>query len=247
MSLAADGPPQAAAANQDALNFAAVRLECLFFKNQGRAGAEPMSEPFEFDISVSADKRRRRKGRRSMSGAVETSSRICEHPKCRQRGKFRAPKSPDHLDEFYWFCQKHVREYNLKWDFFKARPAKKAKDNGSAETNGRSAEDQQRSRQKKAWQRLGIEDPLEILGEKGTSRTAAASAGSRRLLPDERRALEILDAQNSWSKKQIRQQYKSLVKVYHPDLNGGDRSEEDRLKKVVWAWDQIKSSKNLQS
>ena len=70
--------------------------------------------PFEFDISVSADKKRRSRGRRGMSGAFDTSSRICEHDGCGEPGKYRAPKHPDNLEEFYWFCLTHVREYNLK-------------------------------------------------------------------------------------------------------------------------------------
>ncbi|MGR3718793.1 MAG: molecular chaperone DnaJ, partial [Paracoccus sp. (in: a-proteobacteria)] len=41
----------------------------------------------------------------------------------------------------------------------------------------------------------------------------------------------------------IRRQYKSLVKDLHPDMNGGDRSDEDRLAEVVWAWDQVKDSR----
>ena len=28
-------------------------------------------------------------------------------------------------------------------------------------------------------------------------------------------------------------------------MNGGDRSDEDRLQEVVWAWDQIKDSRNF--
>ena len=61
----------------------------------------------------------------------------------------------------------------------------------------------------------------------------------------ERRALEILDAKDSWTKVEIRKQYKSLVKDLHPDMNGGDRSDEERLQQVVWAWDQIKDSRSF--
>ncbi|HBN29651.1 MAG TPA: molecular chaperone DnaJ, partial [Rhodobacteraceae bacterium] len=66
---------------------------------------------------------------------------------------------------------------------------------------------------------------------------------ARRLPPTERRALDILDAKDHWTKLEIRKQYKSLVKDLHPDLNGGNRSDEDRLQEVVWAWEQIKESR----
>ena len=76
------------------------------------------SDPFGFDMSVSTAKKKNPRGRRGMSGASETSVRQCEHPGCEEAGKFRAPKAPDVLDDYFWFCQQHVREYNLKWNFF---------------------------------------------------------------------------------------------------------------------------------
>ena len=74
--------------------------------------------PFEFDIRVSSDKAKRKTTRRGMSGAFETSNKGCDYPSCKEKGAYRAPKSPDHLDQFFWFCRDHVREYNLKWNFF---------------------------------------------------------------------------------------------------------------------------------
>ncbi len=44
--------------------------------------------------------------------------RRCQHPGCPVPGAYRAPVARDRLNEFYWFCIEHVREYNLAWDFF---------------------------------------------------------------------------------------------------------------------------------
>ena len=74
-------------------------------------------DPFGFDMSIKSAKKKNPRGRRGMSGASETSVRQCEHEGCEEPGKFRAPKAPDVLDDFYWFCKDHVREYNLKWNF----------------------------------------------------------------------------------------------------------------------------------
>ncbi len=202
-------------------------------------------DPFGFDISAKSDKKKRTKGRRGMSGAFETSSRACDHPGCEEAGQYRAPKSPDHLDEYFWFCKDHVREYNLKWNFFQ----------GSNEDDFQKFMEKDRvwgretkpfgkpGTEDRAWARLGIEDPMEILGDKATQ-NPGRSLG-RKLPPTERKALEILEARDSWTKVEIRKQYKSLVKDLHPDMNGGDRSDEDRLQEVVWAWDQIKESRNF--
>ena len=77
------------------------------------------------------------------------------------------------------------------------------------------------------------------------TQTGDVLARDRRLPPTERKALEILDARDHWTKAEIRKQYKSLVKDLHPDMNGGDRSQEEQLQEVVWAWDQIKDSRNF--
>ena len=201
-------------------------------------------DPFGFDMSVSAAKKKNPRGRRGMSGASETSTRICDHDGCQEPGKFRAPKAPDVLDDYYWFCQQHVREYNLKWNFFDGTT--------EAEINAQRSKDKVWERQTRAftdpearaWARLGIEDPHQVLGENATKNRGRANTG-RRLPPTERRALEILEAKDSWTKTEVRKAYKKLIKVLHPDMNGGDRSQEEQLQEVVWAWDQIKDSRNF--
>lgn len=204
------------------------------------------SDPFGFDMSVSTAKKNKPRGRRGMSGAFETSTRKCEHEGCEEAGKYRAPKSPDTLDEYFWFCKDHVREYNLKWNFFEtsteedlARQMDKDRV-WERETKpfGKQSEEQ------RAWARLGIEDPHQVLGDNATRNPGRQTAG-RKLPPTERRAIEILEAKDSWTKPEIRKAYKALIKVLHPDMNGGDRSQEEQLAEVVWAWDQIKVSRSF--
>ena len=205
------------------------------------------NDPFGFDLRVSADKKKRSRTRRGMSGAFETSTRVCEHPGCQETGQYRAPKSPDDLEEFHWFCKDHVREYNLKWNFF----------NGATEDEMNAQADKDRvwdrptkpfgktGDEQRAWARLGVDDPHQILGENATRNPGKGITGSRKLPPTERRALDILDARDHWTKAEIRKSYKALIKVLHPDMNGGDRGHEEQLGEVVWAWDQIKESRNF--
>jgi hypothetical protein len=204
------------------------------------------NDPFGFNISAASDKKRRTKGRRGMSGAIETSSRTCDHVGCADAGQYRAPRSPDQLDDYLWFCKDHVREYNLKWNFFQGQTEdefQKMIDSSRVwdrptKPFGRAAVED------KAWARLGIDDPMELLGGNATQNPGRAAVG-RKLPPTERKALDILEARDSWTKPEIRKQYKSLVKDLHPDMNGGNRDDEDRLQEVVWAWDQIKDSRNF--
>ena len=206
----------------------------------------PKPDPFGFDMSVSAAKKKNPRGRRSMSGAVESSNRVCEHDGCEEAGKYRAPKSPDVLDEFLWFCKEHIREYNLKWNFFDGTT--------EAELNAQMSKDKvweretkpfKKSVEEKAWERLGIDDAHQVLGGNATRNPAKNGGATRRLPATERRALEVLDAKDTMTKAEIRKIYKALIKVLHPDMNGGDRSQEEQLGEVVWAWDQIKVSRSF--
>ena len=43
---------------------------------------------------------------------------MCEHPECEENAPHRAPRAPDDLRTYRWFCLDHVREYNRAWNFF---------------------------------------------------------------------------------------------------------------------------------
>jgi hypothetical protein len=207
------------------------------------------NDPFGFDMSVSASKKKNPRGRRGMTGASETSTRVCDHAGCEERGAFRAPKSPDSLDDYWWFCKDHVREYNLKWNFFHGVTEQEFLDQVARDRvwDRNTKPFGKRSDEQRAWARLGIEDPHQVLGENATRNPGRTvpGAGTRRLPPTERRAIEILDVRDTATKGEIRKAYKALVKVLHPDMNGGDRSQEEQLSEVVWAWDQLKESRNF--
>jgi len=203
-------------------------------------------DPFGFDMSVSSAKKKNPRGRRGMSGASETSTRVCQHDGCNEPGKFRAPRAPDVLDDFIWFCKDHVREYNLKWNFFDGTT--------EAEINAQMTKDKVWERETKsihdpeakAWARLGIEDAHQVLGENATRNPGKSNADqTRRLPPTERRAIDILEAKDHWAKAEIRKSYKKLIKILHPDMNGGDRSQEEQLQLVMWAWEQVKDSRSF--
>ncbi len=214
--------------------------------------------PFEFDVSVSADKARRAR-RRGMTGETAATERPCEHPGCDRAGLYRAPRAPADLSRFRWFCLDHIRAYNASWDYFRdlgpedldahmdaarvwERPTwrfgaqPKAPMGAQPHADGR------------AWERFGFRDPLDVLGGNATrnpGRAEGAPAPKRRLPGDVMRALAELGAEDVTSRAEIRRRYRALVKRLHPDMNGGDRSEEDRLRRVLTAWDKVKTARGL--
>ncbi|WP_093013467.1 J domain-containing protein [Roseivivax halotolerans] len=202
------------------------------------------SDPFGFDMSVKSAKKKSPRGRRGMSGESETSTRVCDHEGCQEPGKFRAPKAPDVLDDFYWFCKDHVREYNAQWSFFEGKTEAEMNAQSSADKVWERRTKDWRDPEARAWARLGIEDAHQVLGDNATRNPGkAGKTGGRRLPPTEKRAADILEVREDATKTDVRKAYKALIKVLHPDMNGGDRSQEEQLQLVMWAWDQLKDSR----
>ena len=54
--------------------------------------------------------------------------------------------------------------------------------------------------------------------------------------PQERHALGVLDLGEDTDLHRVRKRYSELVRRYHPDRNGGDRSHEAKLMQVIEAW-----------
>ena len=67
-------------------------------------------------------------------------------------------------------------------------------------------------------------------------RAEANEEAGRHLGKLERNALADLDLQNDAQPTVIRARYTELVKRCHPDANGGDRSAEHKLQRVIKAY-----------
>jgi DnaJ-class molecular chaperone len=80
---------------------------------------------------------------------------------------------------------------------------------------------------------------LGVLGK--TKRKAEAPV--RHLGKLERTALANLDLTDEADGPTIRARYTELVKRCHPDANGGDRSAEDRLQRVIRAYKTLQKAK----
>ena len=211
----------------------------------------PNKSFLDFDISVSADKKRRSK-KGSSAGGFETSKRTCEINGCSEEAKYRAPKSPKDLENFHWFCLKHVKEYNTKWNYFKNHSeeefetelnlsktwGRKTRPFGSKSSANRIHADGN------SRLRFGIEDPFSFIDGLGNKETSTTGV-KKRLNHSEQKALSILGATEVMTKDEIRKLYKVLIKDLHPDTNDGKRDDEERMTEVVWAWDQIRNSKRF--
>ena len=74
-------------------------------------------------------------------------------------------------------------------------------------------------------------------------RTPAPPAPERaiKLHENDRRAFETLGFRTSAKSDEIKRAYKALVKIHHPDANGGDKASEERLRSIIAAYSHLKT------
>jgi hypothetical protein len=173
--------------------------------------------------------------------------RACSQPGCVEPGEFRAPGEGarpgfDGPGDWRWLCLEHVREFNASYNFFQ----------------GMSTEEitaQQRpyagwERETRAFSTTAgttprwsdFIDPLDAIQARfGTGRQAERKDG-KPLSDSDRRALKVLGLETDADRHALRSRYSELVRRYHPDRNGGDRSHERQLQEVLDAYAQLRKA-----
>jgi hypothetical protein len=179
-----------------------------------------------------------RRGTRSTKLEAEAPLRPCDAPECLGAGEFRAPRSRTSLNEYHWFCLPHVREYNSRWDYYKGM--------GTDEIEANLRNDSAWQRPTWPLGRLGgssrfdpemLRDPLGMLYGTDLHAKRREQTPSKTVAPPElRAALGVMGLEWPVDQSALRARYKELAKRLHPDINGGDREAEDRLKDVNRAY-----------
>jgi hypothetical protein len=178
-----------------------------------------------------------------MHGRVEGAQANCAVPGCAAPGEYKAPLQPANFDgpgAWRFLCLDHVREHNSKYNFFDGmspeeiteaqsplagwdRPSRKFAANG-ADPPPRWSD---------------FTDPLDAIA---TRFPRGREGKPSRFGTAERRALAVLGLGEDADRHALRQRYTHLVRRYHPDKNGGDRSHERRLGEVIEAYQSLRKA-----
>ncbi|MCY1648908.1 J domain-containing protein [Caulobacter sp. SL161] len=213
-----------------------------------------MNRPFEYrpkfyDIRVRPPKEGEEDPAHDVLG-LKPGEKRCDHPDCRLAGSAKAPKSRDMPGDHYWFCQRHAAEYNKNWNFYAGMSEAQIRAEQESErmTGGRptwSFKADANSREAAAMAARDARhfaDPFGVFRAQQRRAEAERSAAERRLGKLERQALADLDLEATADSAAIKARYKELLKRCHPDANGGDRSAEHKLQRVIKAYKQLQKS-----
>lgn len=185
-------------------------------------------------------------------GRYDSEGRGCDAPGCGEPGEFRAPgthrPSFDGPGEWRWFCLDHVREFNAGYDWFEGMTADEIL---AAQSPIAGWERETRAFRPGAgamprW--ADFDDPLDAIGMRaseirGRAQARHASrAEAARFTAREREALSVMGLGPRTDRTELRKRYSVLVRRYHPDRNGGDRSHEELLQRVVEAYQLLRGA-----
>jgi hypothetical protein len=174
---------------------------------------------------------------------VETG-RCCDHPGCDAAGEFRAPgerrPSFDGPGQWRWFCLDHVRAFNTTYNYFSGMSSEEIesahnpyggwdRETRAFSTNGSPPP---------KW--ADFTDPLDAIGAR-FQRTASQPRKDGQMLSEtDRRHFRVLGLAVDADRRALRIRYAELVRKFHPDHNGGDRSHEKALQAVIQAYQALK-------
>lgn len=175
----------------------------------------------------------------------EPQAQPCAWPGCTEAGLHRAPLSRSRLREYQFFCLEHIRDFNKSWNYFEGwnrdeiehyqhedlvwhRPTWRL---GTRAVNERAWAD--------AIFHERIKDSFGFTADDtatGSANTGTTGQQDQSSLSEDRRAYAILRLEQGCDTATVKRRFKEEVKLCHPDVNGGDKEAEERLRLVIWAY-----------
>ncbi len=84
--------------------------------------------------------------------------------------------------------------------------------------------------------------PAPFLRGGRVNRAQPPSKNRRQLRPLEKKAMTTLGLKQGATKDEIKARFKELVKLHHPDANGGDTRSEEKLREIIQAYNYLKQA-----
>ena len=173
-----------------------------------------------------------------LHGRVEGARAHCAVPGCAAPGEYKAPLQPANFDgpgAWRFLCLDHVREHNARYNFFDGMTSEEITE-AQSPLSGWDRPSRQfavnGADPPPAWSDFA--DPLDAIS--GRFRPRRGGELPARFDRAERRALAVLGLADDADRHALRSSYSALVRRFHPDKNGGDRSHEGRLREVIEAY-----------
>tara|TARA_B110000263_G_scaffold247179_1_gene259532 strand:+ start:190 stop:783 length:594 start_codon:yes stop_codon:yes gene_type:complete len=162
--------------------------------------------------------------------------KMCDKVSCKNEGSHKAPKSRSNLSEYYYFCLKHVSEYNKSWDFYRGLSVDQIELSMRKDTvwdrpswplkgNPHKVIEQLKEFLSKDYSLFEKEREIrDFLNNKKIDETLTAK---------ENDSLKKLGLKIPITVNEIKKKYKKLVKIFHPDVNANNKEAEKKFREIT--------------
>ena len=165
--------------------------------------------------------------------------KICDNIDCKNIGEYKAPKSRSKLNSYYFFCLKHVKEYNKSWDFYKGLSVDQIELSMRKDTVWDRPSWPLKGNPSKVMDQLNdfLSNDYSLFEKDKEIRDFLKNKMiDENLTTEESKSLNILDLKMPISIEKIKKNYKKLVKIFHPDVNANNEIAEQKFKEITEAY-----------
>jgi len=165
----------------------------------------------------------------------KTIKKYCDKNGCTLKGEYKAPKSRLKLNEYYYFCLIHVKEYNKSWDFYKGLTVDQIEKSMRKDTIWDRPSWPLKGSPRKVMEQINeflIYDYNLFENDRNYKKYYKKKFLDANLTKDQNIALELFDLKLPVTLEQIKKKYKKLVKIFHPDVNDNNKDAENKFKEI---------------
>ena len=162
------------------------------------------------------------------------SSKICDSKNCTEKGHYRAPKSRIMLNDYFFFCLTHIKEYNKSWDFYRGMSVNQIEHSMRNDTVWDRPSWPLKGNYKNFFDEFNedIDVFVKTENDKIDENHFKNKLHDESLTLEESGALKELGIKIPISLEKIKKNYKKLVKIFHPDVNGNNKLAEEKFKQI---------------
>jgi hypothetical protein len=163
---------------------------------------------------------------------------ICDYKNCKKIAKHKAPIEKDNSKKFRWLCLDHIKEFNQRWDYFKGMSDHEIYNFLKSDMTWHKPTQSFNSPDNFfniLWKNTLNEGKNILNSEYGKKIKTKINFSNKDI-----GAFKIIGLEVGTKWDIIQNQFKKLVKKYHPDMNAGDKKFEEKLKIVTLAYTQLK-------
>jgi DnaJ domain len=174
----------------------------------------------------------------------------CQYPGCGEAGEFRAPMGRLLEGQYFCFCLDHVRKYNAAYNYFSGMSDEAMalfhREALVGHRPTRSMGVKCRSKNfREGWDTASRQGDVLGVFRTNFQSYSCETPQKPRYGVAVLKALDQLGLDENVDMAAIKARYKDLVKRLHPDANAGDRSNEDKLREIIRAYNYLRSVRHV--